>query len=341
MNRKLHIEMLRIIAVVMVVLNHSDLYYTYYTNTDSVLTFSVSLLLSCICRINVPLFMMITGALLIPKAESWSVIFKKRISRMLVVLVAFSALMYGLQCFAWNQDTFSAMAFVEKLLKNEIQTSYWYLYEYIGILMMLPFLGAIARNVDLDCMKYFLGLGLIVKVGVSMIGQFTGYSMPMSFFVLQNNVFYVLVGYFLEKAVSTEKCRQLSGWKLSVGLAVSVIAAAVMVIVDRKLSGEYHESVLNLMIPLMACVVYLGVRRFFAVHTNIRGAGVIACLGSCAFGVYLLEHIGQKLFLKLYLRLADRTFGIFACSVYICCILLFSFACTWLIRKSKTVRKFI
>ena len=169
--------MLRIIAVVMVVLNHSDLYYTYYTNTDSVLTFSVSLLLSCICRINVPLFMMITGALLIPKAESWSVIFKKRISRMLVVLVAFSALMYGLQCFAWNQDTFSAMAFVEKLLKNEIQTSYWYLYEYIGILMMLPFLGAIARNVDLDCMKYFLGLGLIIKVGMSIVGQFTGYSM--------------------------------------------------------------------------------------------------------------------------------------------------------------------
>ena len=173
--------MLRIIAVVMVVLNHSDLYYTYYTNTDSVLTFFVSLLLSCICRINVPLFMMITGALLIPKAESWSVIFKKRISRMLVVLVAFSALMYGLQCFAWNQDTFSAMAFAEKLLKNEIQTSYWYLYEYIGILMMLPFLGAIARNVDLDCMKYFLGLGLIIKVGMSIAGQFTGYSMPMSF----------------------------------------------------------------------------------------------------------------------------------------------------------------
>ena len=315
MNKKLHIEMLRIIAVVMVVLNHSDLYYTYYTNTDSVLTFSVSLLLSCICRINVPLFMMITGALLIPKAESWSVIFKKRISRMLVVLVAFSALMYGLQCFAWNQDIFSAMAFAEKLLKNEIQTSYWYLYEYIGILMMLPFLGAIARNMDLDCMKYFLGLGLIVKVGVSMIGQFTGYSMPMSFFVLQNNVFYVL--------------------------AMSVIAAAVMVIADRKLSGEYHESVLNLMIPLMACAVYLGVRRFFVMHTNIRGAGIIACLGSCAFGVYLLEHIGQKLFLKLYLQLAERTFGIFACSVYICCILMFSFVCTWLIRKSKIVRKFI
>lgn len=177
---------------------------------------------------------------------------------------------------------------------------------------MLPFLGAIARNVGLDCMKYFLGLGLIVKVGVSMIGQFTGYSMPMSFFVLQNNVFYVLLGYFLERAVSTEKCRQLSGWKLSAGLAMSVIVAAVMVIADRKLSGEYHESVLNLMIPLMACAVYLGVRRFFVMHTNIRGAGIIACLGSCAFGVYLLEHIGQKLFLKLYLQLAERTFGIFA-----------------------------
>ena len=107
---------------------------------------------------------------------------------------------------------------------------------------MLPFLGAIARNVDLDCMKYFLGLGLIIKVGMSIVGQFMGYSMPMSFFVLQNNVFYVLLGYFLEKAVSTEKGRQLSGWKLSAGLAMSVITAAVMVIADRKLSGEYHES---------------------------------------------------------------------------------------------------
>ena len=136
----------------------------------------------------------------------------------------------------------------------------------------------------------------IKKIAAAIIGQFTGCSMPMSLFVLQNNVFYVLLGYFLEKAGSTEKCRQLSWWKLSAGLAV---------------------------------------------NTNIRGARVIACLGSCAFGVYLLEHIGQKLFLKLYLQLAERTFGIFACSVYICCILMFSFVCTWLIRKSKIVRKFI
>ena len=91
----------------------------------------------------------------------------------------------------------------------------------------------------------------------------------------------------------------------------------------------------------MACAVYLGVRRFFCNAYEYQRSRIIACLGSCAFGVYLLEHIGQKLFLKLYLQLADRTFGIFACSVYICCILLFSFVRTWLIRKSKIVRKFI
>ena len=47
---------------------------------------------------------------------------------------------------------------------------------------------------------------LYTTVDAVIVGQFTGYSMPMSFFVLQNNVFYVLLGYFLEKAVSTEKC---------------------------------------------------------------------------------------------------------------------------------------
>lgn len=82
---------------------------------------------------------------------------------------------------------------------------------------------------------------------------------------------------------------------------MSVITAAVMVIADRKLSVEYHESVLNLMIPLMACAVYLGVRRFFVMHTNIRGAGIIAmsgqlCIWRILTGAYRSEAIPEAVF---------------------------------------------
>lgn len=340
-GKKLHIEMLRIIAVVMVVLNHSDLYYTYYTNTDNIFTFTVSLLVSCICKVNVPLFMMITGALLIPKAEDWKIILKKRVSRMVIVLVGFSALIYGLKCFAWHQDIFSVEGFVRKLLTGEIQTSYWYLYEYIGILMMLPFLGVIARNIDRNCVKYFAIIGMIFKIGLPIVSFVTGYSFSLNLFVLENSVFYVLMGYFAERIITDEQCEQIAYWKIAGGLITSIVITAGLVLIDKNRNGEYHEYILNMLTPAMVLFIYMGTRKIFIQHHPVKTAGIISCLGSCAFGVYLLEHIGQKVFLNLYLWLTEKTYGIIACSVYVICISVSCFVCTMILKKVKIMRKLL
>ena len=341
MNKKLHMEMIRIIAIILVVYNHSDMYYTYYTHTENMITFSSSLLISSICKVNVPLFMMITGALLIPKAETWREILKKRVSRMLIVLIVFSTLIYGLKCFVWHQDVFSVGKFIEQLLTGEIQESYWYLYEYISILVMLPFLGAIARNIDGDSWKYFMGIGIACKVGVAVITFFTGYSSPFNFFILQNNVLYVLLGYYSEKVITDERCKQESYGKIVMGFMISILFTAGMVLADKRMSGEYHEYVLSILTPVMALFIYIGLRKFFIEHACDKTAGIIRSLGGCAFGIYLLEHIGQKTFLWMYLWLADRTFGILACSIYVLCILMFGFIGTVILKKTKIMKLFL
>lgn len=340
-NKKLHIELIRIIAIVMVALNHSDLFYTYYSNTENSITFSVSLFISSICKINVPLFMMITGALLIPKAETWRNILKKRVSRMLVVLVFFSGLMYGLQCFVWNQNVFSISEFIRKLFTNDIQTSYWYLYEYIGILVMLPFVGVMARNLDRDCMKYFLELAIIFKVGLSVLGLFIEYSIPIDLFVLENSVFYVLMGYYLENTVGEDECKKISYIKLILGVAISICVTIVMVLTDKGMRGEYHENVLSIMTPVMAALIYIGIRKICIDYSNMKFANILKFLGSCTFGVYLLEHIGQKVFIKMYLELCDRTFGVIACLIYVICILVFCFGVVGIVKKMKLLDKII
>lgn len=340
-NKKLHIEGIRIIAIVMVVLNHSDLFYTYYANTENRITFIVSLVISSICKVNVPLFMMVTGALLIPKAETWREILKKRVSRMLVVLVVFSALMYGLQCFTWNQNVFSLSEFIRKLFTNDIQTSYWYLYEYIGILVVLPFVGVMARNLDCDCMKYFLKLGIIFKVGLLVLGIFVKYSLPIDFFILENSVFYVLLGYYLENRITENECKKISYIKIVSGVVISIGMTIVMVLSDKSMTGEYHENVLSIITPIMSALMYIGIRKICIDYSNMKFASVLKFLGSCTFGVYLLEHIGQKLFIKMYLWLCDRTVGVIACSVYIMCILIFCFCIVGIMKKMKIFDKFI
>ena len=50
-----YIDLLRVIAILLVILNHIDINYYYYHNTSSYVTFTVSLLVTVLCRIDVPI----------------------------------------------------------------------------------------------------------------------------------------------------------------------------------------------------------------------------------------------------------------------------------------------
>lgn len=78
MEKKLHLEFLRIIAIMLVIFNHTGEkgFLLYTIARDSVL-YEFYLFSSIACKVAVPLFWMISGALLINKEESISVIYKK------------------------------------------------------------------------------------------------------------------------------------------------------------------------------------------------------------------------------------------------------------------------
>lgn len=337
--RKLHIEWIRIVAIIMVVLNHSDLFYTFYTNTDNAITFGSSLLISSICKINVPLFMMITGALLIPKAEDWKIILKKRVVRILIVLFVFSAIIYLLECFLWNQEVFSVIGFIDLFLKGDIQESYWYLYEYIGILLLLPMIGAMARNMDDNTMKYFVSLAMILKVGVAVINYFTGYTVQFDSFIVADSVFYVILGDYLENRI--KKYEDVSNTKLVIAGLCSILFTILLVIWDRKMSGEWHEYILSMFTPLLTISVYMLLKKQCMKLNENKIAKIIRFLGSCSFGVYLVERIGQRIFLKSYIWLCDKTFGVLACLIYVMSILALGFIIVGFLRKNKAVRRYI
>lgn len=89
-----YLELLRIIAVVLVIFNHIDINHFYYHNTNNIVTFAVSVLVTVVVRINIPIFLMISGSLLLKKEESIRDIFTKRISRIFLATIVFSVVQY-------------------------------------------------------------------------------------------------------------------------------------------------------------------------------------------------------------------------------------------------------
>lgn len=132
-----------------------------FTTTDGVSRFFY-MILTMITKINVPIFFMITGTLLLGKEEDFKTVISKRISRFLLVILIFVG---GLYVITYIQ---SAMAgeplekplynFIMGILNNNVCGIYWYLYVYLGFLFMLPFMQRIVKNITRGdvCILLFL-----------------------------------------------------------------------------------------------------------------------------------------------------------------------------------------
>lgn len=94
-RRNAYFDVLRVLAILLVVFNHLPGYLLY--QTCSGLKAWAYMLLTMFTRINVPLFLMVSGALLLGKEESTSRLIKHRVSRIVAVTVLFSALCYFLK----------------------------------------------------------------------------------------------------------------------------------------------------------------------------------------------------------------------------------------------------
>ena len=94
-NRKLHLDILKVLAIFFVMFNHTGTEgFFLFSKSQGSLWYGVYLFISIITKIAVPLFFMISGALLLNKMESWKHILKKRFLRYFIILVFFSFLQY-------------------------------------------------------------------------------------------------------------------------------------------------------------------------------------------------------------------------------------------------------
>ena len=92
---KVYLDILRIIAIFLVIFNHAPGYNKaigYYDgeNIKNIIFYMIG----TFTKINVPLFLMVSGALLLGKEENWDVILKKRILRMFIVLLLAHLIIY-------------------------------------------------------------------------------------------------------------------------------------------------------------------------------------------------------------------------------------------------------
>ncbi len=315
-KKEIYIELLRIIAIIFVLMVHTDMNAGFYQDpSSSVFTMLISLFVSTICNSAVPLFLMISGVTLLGREESIKDLFFKRIIRILIVIPLFSMVQYIAMILMKGEMSFDLQYYFERLIEGNMTEQYWYLYAYLAFLISLPILRPLAMNMSEQGYKYMMFIAIAWNYIPKVLKALTVFntSQSIDFFFDGQLIFYPLIGYYLGRKKSVEK---LSKSGLYIVVLVTVIAFNMLFeLLAHHISGEWGLYNLSVM-PITILIFILG-RRLGTCITGDKVYRLVAYLGSLSFGIYLVELIARRIWLPVYLRLCDATLGVVACCIYI------------------------
>ncbi|MCM1387653.1 MAG: acyltransferase family protein [Bacillus sp. (in: Bacteria)] len=198
LQKKTYLEALRIIAVIFVIYNHTREYgYTLYQYTSESISYYLSIFMIPVCKTAVPIFLMISGATLLDKTESYKELFSRRVLKYCGIILFWGTLQY-LRYVRTGKIAFSIGEWWSHIYSIPILEPYWFLYLYLGFLLILPFIRKIASGMSEKDYRYLFWLNAFCSVIMAV-----GYC-PHCF--INNNVFnlpailvYPLLGFGLDK----------------------------------------------------------------------------------------------------------------------------------------------
>lgn len=344
-KKAMRYEVLRIISICCVIFNHTgDNAFFLFTVTKSPVEYILSMLFAILCKVGVPIFFMISGALLIPKEEDLKTLFTKRIMRIASVIVLFSFVLYIRQYIYHPEYGFGLSFFLKTIYSSEFVTPYWFLYSYMTLLILLPFVRRMARNMSKTEYMYLAVLAVVFNCLCPIFDYFLEASIHIDLFICSSSFLFFLLGYgmehVLEEAIYTER-----GNLFVSGIAVtSIIISGLLIYVDYKRSGMYSERFIGIFVLVQAVAMF-----YYAKYQSIKCTvscpiwlqkGIL-CIGSCTFGVYLLEEILRTDLERIFQYLCPPVPLLLACNIYVLAVVVIGTLVVLALKQVPGIRKLL
>lgn len=159
MPKKIHLELIRVFAIMLVVFNHTPAFHMPLQSAEVTWSWVLMLAASLADKMGVPLFFMVSGALLLGREESLMHVLRHRVLRMLLVLALFlvaqNAYFVGI-----GQLTLAEGVHQMVRLKSPAPAT-WFLSAYTAFLLILPLLRLLAQHMQPRHFVYLIILHLV------------------------------------------------------------------------------------------------------------------------------------------------------------------------------------
>lgn len=285
-QRKVFLDLIRIFAILGVIYNHSTAWELYQAPGNIHQTFGY--VLTCLARIAVPLFFMVSGVTLLGKEESIKSLCQKRVLRMVLCTVLFSLAYYLWALVRKEIEPISPLQFAKGIMAEPYIIPFWFLYAYIGFLVILPVLRLIAKNLTAEIWHYLFAFVIIEYLIRSVLSIASG--LQISPYLTMTGVvamptLYSLLGYCIYR-FEKEKMQKIG----AIGYVIIAVVYLLLDIASYTFTARRILSSAGELRSIVLCVAVFGL--FYCIGERVKSERVTKTLtfvGDRVFGAYLLD----------------------------------------------------
>lgn len=349
MNRIYYLDFLRCIACFAVVAIHSTADYVFNRGLGNKVLWAFSLSLNALSHWAVPVFIMVSGGLLLKrygslKTQNVRAFYKKRFGRMSILIVVWSTIYLAwVALYRHNEVNFHTV--VHDLLLGNTFMHLYFLFLILGLYFITPFLANLCQQLTRKQLYYF-SIGLILAAGVwHGIYFFANHMQPPSLNIFGQWIPYI--GYYVAGyagIIILERTKVISKKLIVLAIIPSVLMVIAIYLAVKLWGGTlyFHEYIMPLGALQALGIFVLGKAAYDWLHKvgGERVNGMIRFFAPLTLGIYLIHIIFLDLFKKIIVPEGEAhstiqvvilllaTFVVSACSVYV-------------IRQSVFARKYI
>lgn len=276
-------------------------------------------------RFCVPVFLMISGVLLLGKDYALTTFLKKRVVRVVLPFLLWSVI-YFLFKSDLTQDLKSILLQFIKAMKSGVEFHLWYVYMILGVYLFVPIINRWTRTAPKKEIYYFLSIWLLITF-IGLPG-FNKLFTRIDFRYFSGFIGYLVLGYGLTKANISEN-KRLFLLLLLAGNILTIVLSYFISASQGKFDGMfYHYLTPNVILSSVGLFLWI---KNTTIHHPLVAKG-IAVISKYSYGIYLSHIFSLGLMSQLGLTINIENTIFYVVTNSIICLLL-SLLITFLISK--------
>ncbi len=288
--RYFYLDVLKSMAIFAVVLLHQSGTDVRNMTLDN-FTWMANNVYFTISHFGVPLFVMISGALLLSSTKDHDILiwYKKTLLRIVLPLFIWSVIYY---VYRTPLDHLSLNVFLFKFMTDKISGHFWFLYMILGIYLSLPLIRAALKNIDNKTLSILLFIWFILYIISPMTNYFFHIKINIQEYMISLYIGYFLLGYLLHKIQITYKTYLIAIVIFAIGIISTVLGTYFLKISFAKLIGVlWLNNSLPIFLVTISIFIIVKYHFFHIMAIDKWWKKLVVSISISSYGIYLIHII--------------------------------------------------